>query len=205
MHDLSMILVEPGNVGEGCVQHDDPFFEFASDSAASGVQEHVRGPGAFQRSVLHSLSDSNAPLWITTTIERIDLPLLGVAAEGPDVLLSEREARFLQQVDEDLEELCESVRLSASAKLCKQFTDSVGLDLANIPRVRCAVFGAEEDGVTLVAHSRASMRQVSFEFGDDEKSINIISIDEQMRRFERACGIDQALTLAKAIEWLNLR
>ena len=205
MHDQGVIVVEPGNVLERCVQYGNPVFAFPRDYAAAGVQEHDRVPGALHRIVLHSLSDSNASPWITRTFERVDLPSLGVAAEGPNILLSEREARFLKQVGEDLDELSESVRLSASGKLCKQFTESVGLNLANTPQIRCAVFGDDEDGITLVTHSRASMRQVSFEFGDDERTINIVSIDEQMRRFERVCSIDQAMTLAEAIAWLNPR
>ena len=75
--------------------------------------------------------------------------------------------------------------------------------LASVSRVRCVVFGDEEDGVELVAHSRATLRQVSFEFKSDGNTINIVSIDEEMRRFERACGIDKVRTLAEAIAWLN--
>jgi len=125
--------------------------------------------------------------------------------ESGGLFLSETEARFLTQIGSDLDELPEPVRSSPGAELCRRFAEGVGMALAFIPRVRCAVFGDEEDGVELVAHSRASMRQVSFEFRPGENSINIISIDEEMRRFERACGIEKVRTLAEAIAWLNPR
>jgi hypothetical protein len=205
MAEPAFIAVELQSGPQRCVPYSDAGFECARDYVGAAYPVQIFPPSSPQRIVVHTLSDSNASDWVTETFTRIDIPFLAPEQESPNIFLSDRDARFLAQIGEDLGELSESVRLSASGKLCKQFTDSIGLNLANIPQIRCAVFGDEEDGITLVAHSRASMRQVSFEFGDDENTINIVSIDEQMRRFERACGIDQTLTLVEAIAWLNPR
>jgi hypothetical protein len=72
-----------------------------------------------------------------------------------------------------------------------------------VPRVRWAVFGDDEDGIELVAHSRASMRQVSFEFPLDGDVIRVITIDEAMQRSERECRIEHERTLQEAIVWLK--
>jgi hypothetical protein len=143
----------------------------------------------------------NSARWGVTVIT----PISSIAGdpESGGLFLSEAQARFLTQIGSDLDELPEPVRSSPGAELCRQFVAGDGLALASIPSVRCAVFGDEEDGVELVAHSRASLRQVSLEFKPDENSINIVSIDEEMRRFERACGIEKVRTLAEAIAWLN--
>lgn len=69
--------------------------------------------------------------------------------------------------------------------------------------VRWAVFEDEEDGVTLVVHSRKSKRQVSLEFAPYGASVNIIQIDESMHLSERKCGSDDVLQIGEAIAWLN--
>ena len=162
-------------------------------------------PGSKPRGLVETLSDSSPAVWVSVTFPAVVALVSSVTSdpESGEIFLSEREAFFLTQILNDLAELSEPVRSSASAKLCKRFAEGVGLSLANIPQARCAVFGDEEDGVELVAHSRASMRQVSFEFGDDERTINIVSIDEQMRRDARECHINHVLTLAEAVAWLN--
>ncbi len=201
MPDAAIIVVVQENLAECGVHYSDAGFELHRDYVGALVVKPP--PSASQPRVeANTLSDSTDPDWIRRTFKTRSST---AEATGPDISLSERETRFLTQVREDLGDLSEPVRLSASAKLCKLFTEDVGLKLARIPQARCAVFGDEEDGITLVAHSRASMRQVSFEFGDDEKTINIVSIDEQMHRFERGCGIDKTMTLAEAIAWLNPR
>lgn len=204
MHEGILILEDTLNAAERDVQHGDLGFEFPKDLAGMVPTKHRSAPRPRRCALAETLSDSSTAVWISVTFENVDFLSVGPDPESREFFLSEREA-FLTQMLIDLAELSEPVRSSASAKLCKRFAEGVGLNLANIPQARCAVFGDDDDGVELVAHSRASMRQVSFEFGDAEKTVNIISIDEHMRRFERACGIDQALTLAKAIEWLNLR
>jgi hypothetical protein len=75
--------------------------------------------------------------------------------------------------------------------------------LAYVPQSRCAVFGSDEDGVELLAHSHASMRQVSFEFPLEGDLIRIVRIDEAMRRSECTCRIDHERTLQEAIAWLS--
>jgi hypothetical protein len=118
------------------------------------------------------------------------------------IFLRSEEAEFLSQLRKDLDELPASLRISPEAESFRHFIEGVGLTLARIPRVRCAVFGDDEDGITLTAHSRASMRQVSFEFAPAANSIKIVSIDEQMQLFERSCSIEKSKTLAEAIAWL---
>lgn len=152
---------------------------------------------------VYAISDSNVAKWIAATFYNVGYWL--DVEPGPDsqkIFLSPEE-EFLTQMRSDLDELAQPVRSSPEAMLCRRFVEGVGKALAFIPHARCAVFGDEEDGVELVAHSRTSMRQVSFEFGNTDDTINIVSIDEEMRRFERACGIDKVRTLAEAIAWLN--
>jgi len=122
--------------------------------------------------------------------------------ESGGLFLSLAEA-FIRQVREDLDKLPASVRSSYPAELCRRIAEVVGTALAYVPQARCAAFGDEEDGVTLVAHSRASKRQVSFEFGARGDTITIISIDEEMCRTERECRTSHVLTLGNAIAWLN--
>ena len=57
--------------------------------------------------------------------------------------------------------------------------------------------------VTFVAHSRASKRQVSFEFGADPSSINIVRIDADMQRDQEECMLDDVQALGCAIAWLT--
>lgn len=112
-------------------------------------------------------------------------------------------AVFARLVQEDLDAMPAPVRSSHAAELCRRFAEGVGTALAHVPLTRCAVFLDGAAGITLVAHSRASLRQVSFEFRSGEDSIQIISIDEQMRGLERACEIDEVPTLSQAIAWLR--
>lgn len=69
--------------------------------------------------------------------------------------------------------------------------------------VRWAVFEDEEDGVTLVVHSRKSKRQVSLEFAPYGASVNIVQIDESMHLSEHKCCSDDVLQIGEAIAWLN--
>jgi len=119
------------------------------------------------------------------------------------MFLSELEDRFLARITADFDDLPEILRSSASAQLCRRFIEGVGLALSRDPHARCAVFGDQEDGVELVVHSRASLRQVSFEFGLEQNLINIVRIDNKMHRSVQTCGIDKVRTLAEAIAWLN--
>ncbi|MHC4696880.1 MAG: hypothetical protein ACYTFA_09070 [Planctomycetota bacterium] len=151
------------------------------------------------------LSAATAADWVAATFldTAVFVPSVIDDSELGGMFLSRAEAEFVRQIRNDLDELSESIRSSHSVELCRQFVEGVSMALANDPEARCAVFGDEEDGVTLVAHSRASRRQVSFEFGLEGDSISIVSIDEEMRRSERACGIDKVRTLREAIAWLN--
>jgi hypothetical protein len=162
--------------------------------------------GPVCRPIRATISDSNVAHWVETVY--CNVAGRQEVKASPDIckfFVPDFEAEFLTQIGKDLDDLPASIRSSPGAEHCRRFTEGVGLALASIPRVRCAAFGDEKDSVTLLAHSRASMRQVSFEFKRDENSISIISIDEEMHRFERACSIDKTRTLAEAIAWLNPR
>ena len=124
------------------------------------------------------------------------------SSEMDEPFLAAPQVQFLRQVEEDIAQLPLRVRSSNSAKLCLKFATNVGIALASARAVRWAVFGDEEDGITLVAHSRLTKRQVSFEFEAKTQIISIVSIDEQMRRFERACRIENERTLGNAVAWL---
>lgn len=150
------------------------------------------------------VSDSSFADYVSETLSSIDmLQDSELGAVGKNLFLSSHDAEFLTQIREDLDKLPEAVRSSSGAALCRRFVEDVGMALASVPGARCAVFGDEEDGVELVAHSRASKRQVSFQFDLSVGSITVVRIDEEMRRSEDKCRIDHELQLAKAIEWLN--
>lgn len=186
-------------------QHSDEGFTVPS-SAANVDPDYRKLPQVPRRlPSVGTLSDCNTTQWVDKMFPNVIVMSVGPEHELDELFLTEQEARFLEWVRNDLAELSELVRSSPGAELCRRFVEGVGMALAYVPRARCAVFGDVEDGVELVAHSRASMRQVSFEFNPESNSINVISIDENMRRFERACGIDKVRTLAEAIAWLNPR
>jgi hypothetical protein len=188
-----------------CTQYSDQSFELAKNLSAAAPAKRSPVLPLRRQVPVETLSVSAIADSVDKTFKYVDVQSVAPAPQSNKMFLSEAEARFLTQIGSDLDELPEPVRSSPGAELCRRFAEGVGMALAFIPQVRCAVFGDEEDGVELVAHSRASMRQVSFEFGLGVDSINIISIDEEMRRFERACGIEKVRTLAEAIAWLNPR
>lgn len=163
---------------------------------------HLRA--AVQAYLVPTLADGNTSTWTGVSFERVDGPSMTHDSPPTCLFLTEAQA-FILNVREDLDRLPPSIRSSHSAELCRQFATRLGNALAGRAGVRCAVFGDEEDGVMLVAHSRASLRQVSFEFGAEDSTVNIISIDETMRRSERACRLEHVRTLGEAIAWLSPR
>lgn len=193
---MSELFTITSVVAEKDVHQSDQNFEIDEDS--------VRTPPPRARASSSAPSDSNTAVWLSMTLADGNPQSLARNPGWGDLFLSEPEA-FLMQVRIDIAELSEPVRRSPGVKLCLHFAKGVGLALAFVPEARVAVFGDEEDGVELLAHSRASMRQVCFEFATADNTINIISIDEEMQRFERSCGIEKVRTLAKAIAWLNPR
>jgi hypothetical protein len=191
------------SAAERDVQYMDQGFVPAKSSAAA-TSAAARSPSPVRhRLAIYSPTDSNTSDWIMRSFQIIEARSVPVDHELPDMFLRDLDARFLAAIWKNLDELTEPARSSPSARLCRRFAEGAGMALASVPRVRCAVFGDKEDGVELVAHSRATLRQVSFEFKPDGNTINIVSIDEEMRRFERACGIEKVLTLSKAVKWLN--
>lgn len=185
-------------------QFSDQNFELARDSADAGFSNRLPSRAHPRNVSIETLSDSNAAFWVKITYGQ-EVPTITMERETAEMFLTERDAQFLKRIQCDIDELNEPVRRSRGAEICRRFAETVGLALASLPQLRSAVFGDEEDGVELVAHSCASMRQVSFDFGLEGNSINIVSIDENMRRFERTCGLDKVLTLAEAIAWLKPR
>lgn len=184
-------------------QYSDQSFKLAPNWSGAAPAKRDAVPTYRRDFSAEPLSVSDIADSVAKTFKHVDAQSVAPAPASGKMFLSEAQARFLTQIESDLDELPGPVRSSPAAELCRRFVAGVGLALASIANVRCAVFGDEEDGVELVAHSRASLRQVSLEFMPDENSINIISIDEEMRRFERACGIEKVRTLAEAIAWLK--
>ena len=201
MPEAPVVVNDEPNAAECYAQDSIVLFEFPGDCAGVRVSEVTPKATAPKE----ALDETSSDFPTDRRVEEIFQDRVPSSSPGPDwsyPLLSPGEA-FLCQVHGDIEELSENVRASHEVQLCRQFAEGVGKQLAHIRLIRCAVFGDEEDGVELVAHSRASMRQVTFEFRPDENSINIVSIDEEMRRFEWTCAVDKVRTLAKAIAWLN--
>lgn len=199
---MNELLTLTSNVAECGARSSDGDFEFARDSAAVGAATGGRSSQHPTSPPSDALSGSKEAPWITNTFEHLGGPSAVPELESPTIFLSQRES-FLDQIRQDIDELKEKVRLSPEAERCRRFATGVGLKLAYMAYVRCAVFGDEEDEVELVAHSRDSMRQVSFEFKPETDSIHIVRIDEKMARSEQTCEIDKVQTLAKAIAWLN--
>ncbi len=203
---MNELLTTTPNAADREVQFSDEYFEIAI--GPSGIVSPNREPihNEARGEPVTTLTDSQEAAWVAETFR--PTVCISSAAGDPEsggLFVSERVAAFLRQMRNDLAELREPVRSSPGAELCYRFTESVGMALAFVPQARCAVFGDEEDGVELVAHSRASKRQVSFEFPHEGDMIKIVSIDEDMRRSERKCRIDHARTLGEAIAWLNPR
>jgi len=184
-------------------QHSDRGFTLASSATNAGTDDRKPPQVPTPSGSIGTPSDCNTTLLVDIMFPSVIDMSMAPERESAEIFLSEEEGQFLEWVRNDLAELSEPVRSSPGAELCRRFAEGVGMALAFVPRARCAVFGDEEDGVELVAHSRASMRQVSFEFRPEDNSVKIVSIDEKMRRSERKCRIDHARTLAEAIAWLN--
>ena len=200
---MDELLTTTPNPADRQVQYSDESFEIAIGPSGTMPPNRDLIYKSWWGVSVTALADSKEAAGVADTFCPI-APVSSVA-DDPDsggLFLTAAEA-FIRQVQEDLDELPASVRSSHPAELCRRFVEGVGTALAYVPQARCAVFGDEEDGVELVAHSHASMRQVSFEFGLEESLINIVRIDERMHRSVQTCGIDKVRTLAEAIAWLN--
>ncbi|RJP32185.1 MAG: hypothetical protein C4547_14280 [Phycisphaerales bacterium] len=129
---------------------------------------------------------------------------LGHEVDGRITAASARE-QFLRDVLSDVAELPQSVRTSSTAACCTKFAEGVGLTLAGIPEARTAVFDDDDGAVTLTAHSKATRRQISFEFQRDGRSIHVVKIDEYMTRTECHAEASDTSVLLEAIHWLGGR
>lgn len=176
-----------------------------SDTSLTVQGNYRRGP-THSEDVSSDASASNFADWVAKSFRPTQQRTLSSdPSNAPGVFLSNAEERFIRQIRVDLGDLDIRMRQSSAAELCKRFTDGVGLELANKPGTRVAVFEDEADMITLVAHSHSSKRQVSFEFHADGATIGIVSIDERMQRTERKCRIHQIEPIGNAIAWLITR
>lgn len=191
------------NLGEAYVAPTDVGFELTQDASRVAPRDPPIPLLPEPESPVYFRADSDTAVWITGTCKLGEHDSFALDPRPHGIFLSGSESRFLSELFEELDALSESVRSSASARNCRRFGTDFGMAFATQPNIRWGIFGDEEDGVTLVVHSRKSKRQVTFEFALNEPSINIIQIDEQMRRSERACRIDLVLQLGNAIGWLN--
>jgi len=184
-------------------QYSDQSFELAENLSAAASAKRSLGLPLRRKVPVETLSVSTIADSVDKTFKYVDVQSAAPAPKSGKMFLSESEARFLAQIGSDLDELPEPVRSSPGAELCRRFAEGDGLALAFMPRVRCAVFGDEKDGVELVAHSGASKRQVSLEFALSGRSITVVQLDEKLRRSEHECGVHHVRQLANAIEWLT--
>jgi len=198
-------LIETPAAAEKAAQASDRDFRLVNDTSLITEQGQAAAPAAHSkcRVVAASSSESNPANWITTTYSPVEIRFVPPDSGINELFLSAAEAQFIQQIREDVAGLPGVFSSSSAADRCKQFAEVVGTALVNAPQTRWAVF-AEEDGmVTLQAHSRASKRQMSFEFCCDADTINIVSIDANMQRHEWECPIGDVQKLRNAIVWLN--
>ncbi len=196
----NQLLLKPSNADGTCLGGTDTQ---PPEDAWPTVQENYRRRPSNTEDVPADASASNFAVWVEEffpSTQQRTLTLDPPNASG--VFLSNAEVCFLRQIHDDLYDLDIRIRQSSAAELCKKFTDGVGLELANKPGTRVAVFEDEEDMITLVAHSRSSKRQVSFEFHADGTTIGIVSIDERMQRTEEQCRIHQIGSIGARIAWL---
>ncbi len=198
-------LIKTRNAAEGPTQISDHDFRLVKDASSNTEQVQAAAPVAHLkcRVVAVNSSESKPANWITTTYSPVEIRYVPPDSELNDFFLSAAEAQFIQQIREDVAGLPGVFSSSSAAEHCKQFAEGVGTALVNASQTRWAVF-AEEDGmVTLQVHSRASKRQVSFEFCSGADTINIVSIDANMQRHESECPIGDVQELRNAIVWLN--
>lgn len=201
---MSKLQIRSPNPSEYQSQYNDGTFELVTDPSGIALPPQPRPSASAPPIAEGSLADSTMAISTVTIFsvvvdERSSAP----PSELRKPFLSAQQVQFIQQLEEDIAELPLKVRSSDSAKHCWEFASNVGIALANARAIRCAVFGDEEDGVTFVAHSSTTKRQVSFEFDANTPTITIVQIDEQMRRVERACQIHHELTLGNAVSWLS--
>lgn len=201
---MSELQINSRNPSEHQYQHGDCTFELVSDLSEIALPTQPRPSASAPLIVEVSLADSTMAVSTFTNFfsvadERSSAP----PSELGEPFLSAQQAQFIRQLAEDIAQLPLIVRSSDSAKLCWEFISNIGIALASARDIRCAVFGDEEDGVTLVAHSSTTKRQVSFEFDANTPTITIVLIDEQMHTVERDCQIRHELTLGNAVSWLS--
>lgn len=201
---MSKLQIKTWNPSEYQSQDSDGIFELVSGLSETVPPPQPRPSASVRQIAEGSLADSTMAIsTVTVFFAVVDERSSAPPSELGEPFLSAQPAQFVRQLKEDIALLPSKVRSSDSAKLCWKFASNVGIALANARAIRCAVFGDEEDGVTFVAHSSTTKRQVSFEFDAKTPTITIVSIDEQMRRVERACKIHHELTLGNAVAWLS--
>lgn len=179
-------------------------FRLAVDASRT-APEPARAQRPTQLRFVQGLSASNFAVWVSTSFPATEPMTISLNPPmASDVFLNSVETQFLSQIRADLDELGESLRESAAARLCRQFAEDVGLALPNMPGVRSAVF-PDDQGVTLLAHCRPTRRQISFEFHADGRTITVVSIDERMHRAVRPHTIGSMELLRNEIAWLANR
>lgn len=198
-------LIKTRDAAESPTQVSDRDFRPVNDASLITEKDRAAVPVEHSncRVVVVSSSESNPANWITTTYSPVQIRFVLPDAEVHDFFLSAAEAQFIQQTREDIAQLPNVSSSSPAANCCKKFAEGVGIALVHQPRTRWAVFAEEDGEVTLVAHSRTSKRQVSFEFGADGSSINIVRIDADMQRDQEECMLDDVHALGCAIAWLT--
>ncbi|MCH8149249.1 MAG: hypothetical protein IH987_14910 [Planctomycetes bacterium] len=200
---MSKLQTRTWNPSEYQSQERDDTFAFVSDlseTAPPQPRSSPSGPFIVEGSLADStMAISTFTVFFSVVDERSSAP----PSEVGEPFLSAEQAQFIRELAEDRAQLPLKVRSSDSAKLCWEFVSNVGIALANARAIRCAIFGDEEDGVTFVAHSGTTKRQVSFEFGEKTPTVTIVKIDHQMHRVELDCRIHHELTLGNAVSWLS--
>ena len=200
---MSKLLIRTWNPSEYQSQESDDTFAFVSDLSDTAPPQPRSSPSR-PFIVEGSLADSTMAIsTFTVFFSVVDERSSAPPSEVGEPFLSAEQAQFIRELAEDIAQLPLKVRSSDSAKLCWEFVSNVGIALAKARALRCAVFGDEEDGVTLVAHSSTTKRQVSFEFGEKTPTVTVVQIDQQMRRVELDCRIHHELTLGNAVSWLS--
>jgi hypothetical protein len=106
-------------------------------------------------------------------------------------------------VESDLSSL--SARVSGcAAEACREIARAADPLISAARELHYAVFDDDGGGLALLAHSRLTKRQVTFEISP-EGNLTVISIDEALRRHEHALGQIDAASVWQPIEWLVSR
>jgi hypothetical protein len=113
------------------------------------------------------------------------------------------DAALMRAVREDLRSaIVQGLIDSRAVATCLRVAEALSAILRLIPDAKFAAF-AEDEGASLLIHSKSAKRQVTFEVSPDGRTIHVVTIDEQMRRTEYFAARADDLRVRESVAWLR--